>query len=143
MRHIEGVLTMPLAFDKVIPLKGKAPEEFALHHEVILETVHLHVPGRGVVSFNAENQTQIFGMQNGDRQMTVMIRGNFEMHLDEDTMIKFNVFGAICLINSFVDMEGYVNDYRGLSEAPTLLGFDLKMYDAIKEPVAEAEAVPA
>jgi hypothetical protein len=141
MRHIEGVLTMPLAFEKVIPLKGKVPEEFALHHEVILEAVYVHVPGRGVVSFNTEGRTQIFGMQNGDRQMTVMIRGNFEMHLDEDTMVKFNVFGAVCLINSFVDMDGAVNGYRGVLEAPTLVGFDLKMYDAVKE--SEVPAVPA
>lgn len=142
-RLIEGVLTAPLAFNKVIPLKGNHPEAFALDHDIVLETVHVYIPGHGVVAFDVESKTQIFGTQHGERQMTVMIRGNYEFQINENTRLCFSVFGVVSLRTSFADMLGTVYDYEGMKEAPELVGFVLRTYEArkvIAAPVVEITA---
>lgn len=133
-REVEGVLTAPLLFDQSIPLKGSNPAPYALDQNVILTNIYLRIPQYGIVVIDVSPYVNTAAQLHGERPHMVFLNGKGKVQLPniEGASITVGFIGAAALLRSIVDFEAMILAFVGLPEEPTLLGYDLELYEAIE-----------
>ena len=131
-REVDGVLTAPLLFDQSIPLKGSNPTPYALDHSVRLTSIYLRIPKHGIIAIDvSENVNTAANLRKEKPHIAFLTgKGKFTLPGIEDATITMSFIGTVALFRSIADFEARILAFEGLQEEPTLIGYDLELYEA-------------
>lgn len=139
-RVVDGVVSASFLFEKTIPLLGLNPEPYKLDYSSSIDAVYVHIANYGIVRLNLDGLMMTMGMQTMGLHHMLVFHATLDLPVPGilDATIKLSINGAIGLRRSMADVDAEIVSHQGLPGVPELLGYDLKLYEAVLEEVTEA-----